>query len=145
MPGNMMLRKDISWAHMRATIALILLALWSSAGAWAQTPPSEEVAKCRSIAETNAQFTCFHRLNEKMKRAKEETPAALAPTNQAPSTSRAAPHASAAANAQSSGTAAAESIPACASLSNPQKRLSCYDSKWPPPPAPPVPPLLMNN
>jgi hypothetical protein len=138
-------REAISSALMRAAIVLIHLTVWSSVGAWAQTPPSDEVAKCRSIAETNAQFACFRRLNEKMKRAKEVTPAAVAPANQAPSTSQAAPDAPAAANVQTSGTAAAESIPACASLSNPQKRLSCYDSKWPPPPAPPVPPLLMNN
>lgn len=130
---------------MRATIVVVLLALWSPAGASVQTPPPDEIAKCRSIADTNAQFACFHRLNARMKRLKEEAPAALAPANPPPPAGQVVPDAPAAANAPPASTAAAESIPACASLSNPQKRLSCYDNKWPPPPAASVPTLPLNN
>jgi len=133
----------ISAALVRGTLTLILSALWSSAGAWAQTPSPDEVAKCRSIAETTAQFACFHRLNEKLKRAVQETPAAAAPVNAAPSPGPVAP--SAPAPASPPAPAAAASIPVCAGLPNPQRRLSCYDNKWPPAPAAPTPPLPMNN
>jgi hypothetical protein len=113
-----------------ATI-IVLATLWSSGTAVAQAPPPDEVARCRSISDTTAQFACFHRLNEKMKRAAEagSTGAAAAPATPA----AAAPPAS--------GMAAAESTPACAHLSNPQARLSCYDKKWPPPSPVPTPPI----
>jgi hypothetical protein len=110
---------------------IVLAALSSSGAAVAQAPPPDEVARCRSISETTAQFACFHRLNEKMKRAAEASSTAAA----------AAPTAPVAAASPASGIAATESTPVCAHMSNPQARLSCYDKKWPPPSPVPMPPI----
>jgi len=119
--------------------AVVAFLLHGAAGA--QTPSPNEVAHCRSIVDTTAQFACFHALNEKMKRAAEQSPS---PTT-TPSPASPAPPAALPAPPPPPVSTAAEDIPSCAKLSNPQKRLSCYDSKWPPPPAARTPPLPINN
>jgi hypothetical protein len=113
---------------MRTAVVFVVIASWFLGAARAQTPPPGEVARCRAM-DLAAQFTCFNALNKKMKQAAEPGPAA--PTvPAAPSPTPVSP----------SGAVAAEGVPVCASLSNPQKRLSCYDAKFPPPtPAPGLP------
>ena len=106
---------------MRTAVVLVVIVSWFLGTARAQTPPPDEVARCRAM-DLAAQFPCFNALNKKMKQAAKPSPAA-------PSLNPAAP-------AAPSGTVAAEGAPVCAGLSNPQKRLSCYDAKFPPPPPP---------
>ncbi|MGA7790485.1 MAG: hypothetical protein WCA56_20240 [Xanthobacteraceae bacterium] len=112
---------------MRVVIAFVLAILWFPSATWAQTPPPDAVARCRSITNTVAQFSCFHRLNEKLRQAAEE--------------SKAAP---AAAATQAPIAPPGEAVPSCARVTNPQQRLSCYDTKWPPP-IPPASTLPINN
>jgi hypothetical protein len=126
---------------MRTAVVFVVIASWFLGTAQAQAPPPGAVARCRAM-DLAAQFTCFNALNKKMKQVAEPGPAApTVPT--APSLSPSAPAASAAPSptpVSPSGAVAAEGVPVCASLSNPQKRLSCYDAKFPPPtPAPGLP------
>jgi len=108
---------------MRTAVVFVVIASWFLGTALAQMPPPEEVARCRAM-DLAAQFPCFNALNEKMKQAAKSSPAAPAASSLSP------------APVAPSGTVAAEGAPVCAGLSNPQKRLSCYDAKFPPPPPP---------
>jgi hypothetical protein len=114
---------------MRTAIAFVIIAFWSGGTASAQMPPPDEVARCRSM-DSVAQWVCFKALNDKITRAAKSNSAA--------------PSLNPAALSAPSGMVAAEAAPVCASLSNPQKRLSCYDAKFPPSPMPApvsVPPI----
>jgi hypothetical protein len=106
---------------MRIAIWFVAMVFWLQGAARAQTPPPDEVARCRAM-DLAAQWPCFNALNEKMKRAAK--PVQVVPP--APTPNPATPPAA----------VAAEPMPVCASLPNPQKRLSCYDAKFPPPPMP---------
>jgi hypothetical protein len=128
----------------RRSLVFVITAFWLPGFVVAaQTPSPNEVAHCRSILDATAQFACFHALNEKLKRAVNQSPtptAVPAPASPAPPVAAPAPSPPA-----PPVPAAEEGIPACPNLSNPQKRLSCYDSKWPPPPVAPTPVLPFNN
>jgi hypothetical protein len=126
----------------RRLLVFAVVAFSLPGAAAAQTPSPNEVARCRSIVDRTAQFACFRALNEKMKRAAKQNPA---PETTPSPASPAPPAALPAPPPPPPIPAAAEVIPPCANLANPQKRLSCYDSKWLPPPAAPTPPLPFNN
>jgi len=127
-------RGTIAEQPMRTAMVFVVIAYCFPGAAYAQAPPSNEVAWCRSM-DSAAQWACFKALNEKMKQAVKPNSAVPA----APSPNPAAP-------AASSGMVAVPGAPACASLSNAQKRLLCYDAKFPPPPMPaPVSALTISN
>lgn len=112
----------------------VVIASWLSAAVHAQTPPPEAIARCRAM-DLTAQWGCFKALNEKMQQAtkSDSTAPATAPVAPPPNPLPSMPSSNATASSAPIGTAAAKAVPSCASLLNPQQRLSCYDAKFPPP------------
>ena len=51
---------------MRTAVVLVVIVSWFLGTARAQTPPPDEVARCRAM-DLAAQFPCFNALNKKMK------------------------------------------------------------------------------
>jgi hypothetical protein len=128
-------------APCRLALVLAVVAFSWPGAARAQRPSPDEVAKCRSITDPADQFACFNRLNKELKRAAKQSSSPTAvPALPSPEPSATVPAPAPAPKV----VTPAEEVPACANLANPQKRLSCYDSKWPPPVAP-TPSLPMNN